>query len=321
MITVYRDKPIFVYCFNHQLGSVGRDLSQLREEKLLAGSVDALSAIGYGRNFGIGRNESVLSLAMNPVSLTLQNVREPGGFLFQHCYAESAVLHYDINETDIASRNRYFPAELMRELKLDHLPYFCSFASGCTGFISLLGLAGGFLSCSADERPAICVMADCMPPGVPYDMLQERILGSDHGSAFAVGREQRGYQLLGINYYSTTRIRVPFIEIVKRTVQMIKELAANLALDLAGSNSAIHYPNIFPETWAMVTRYLRNPQIEHVLDGMFERAHCMATDSVISLAKLHRSEHGRIHVVVNYGIGLHLAVCVLRETAPREAVR
>ena len=200
-------------------------------------------------SFGVARNESLLSLAMNPVSLALQEVREPGGFVFQHCYAESAVLHYDVNETDIASRTRYFPGELMRKLKLDYVPYFCSFASGCTGFISLLGLAGGFLSCSSDDRPAICVMADCMPPGVPYDMLEERILGSDHSSAFAVGREQRGYQLLGINYYSTTRTKVPFLEIVKRTVHMVKELAANLGLDLAGSNSAIHYPNIVPETW------------------------------------------------------------------------
>ena len=319
MILVYRDKPIFVYGFNHQLGSVKRDLSQLQAEKLLIGCVDALSAIGYGHNFGLGRNESLLSLAMNPVSLALQAVGEASGFVFQHCYAESAVLRYDVNETDIASRNRYFPGELMRKLKLDHLPYFCSFASGCAGFVSLLGLAGGFLSCSSDERPAICVMADCMPPGVPYDMLQERILGSDHSSAFAVGHEQRGYQLLGINYYSTTRMKVAFVEIVKQTVRMIQELAANLGLDWARSNTAIHYPNIFPETWAMVTRYLRNPQIEHVLDGMFDRAHCMATDSVISLAKLHRSDRGRIHVVINYGIGLHLGVCMLKETDASES--
>ena len=38
-------------------------------------------------------------------------------------------------------------------------------------------------------------MADCMPPGVPYDMAQERI---HHSSAFVVGPEQHGYQLLGI---------------------------------------------------------------------------------------------------------------------------
>ena len=45
----------------------------------------------------------------------------------------------------------------------------------------------------------------------------------------------------------------------------------------------------------------------------------MATDSVISLAKLHRSEGGRIHIVVNYGIGLHLGVCMFKETDANES--
>src|SRR5438874_12524877 len=126
MIVLYRDKPILIYCFNHQLGSVERDLSQLQAEKLLLGSVEALSAIGYSHNFGVGRNESLLSLAMNPVSLELQNLPEPNGFVFLHCYAESAVLHYDVNETDMALLNHYFQRGLMRNLKLDHLLYFCS---------------------------------------------------------------------------------------------------------------------------------------------------------------------------------------------------
>ncbi len=76
---------------------------------------------------------------------------------------------------------------------------------------------------------------------------------------------------------------------------------------------AIHYPNIFPNTWKMVTRHLRLQRVEHVVDGMAERAHCMASDSVISLAKLHHGRGGRLHVVVNYGIGLHLGVCILKE--------
>jgi hypothetical protein len=314
MMLLYQDGPIFVYGFNHQLGSVERDLHQLQSEKLLAGSVDALTSLGYGHNFGTDSNESLLSLALGPVSQTLRGVGGARAIVFQHCYAESAVLHYDADETDIGSRNRYFPAELMRHLSLDHIPYFCSFASGCSGFMALLGAAAGFFSSSSDQSPVICVMADCMPPGVPYDMAEERILGSDQSSAFAVGREQRGYQLLGLNYYSTTRLKVPFLEIVQRTVRMIQGLATGLGLNLAENNAAIHYPNIFPETWAMVTRYLRNPRIEHVLDGIFERAHCGATDSVISLTKLHRGERGRIHIIVNYGIGLHLGVCVLKET-------
>jgi len=63
----------------------------------------------------------------------------------------------------------------------------------------------------------------------------------------------------------------------------------------------------------MVTRYLRVPGVAHIMDEISERAHCGATDSVISLAKWHRGQSGRLHVVVNYGVGLHLGVCLLRE--------
>lgn len=309
---LYQDGPIFIHAFNHRLGSIQRNLQELQAEKLLVGTIDNLSAVGYSHNFGLAKDESLLSLASTPLSLALRIAPEPRALICQHCYAESAVLACDVDEVDIALRNRYFPAELMRKLQLDHVPYFCSFASGCTGFISILAAAGGLFS-SSDERPAICLVADNMPPGVPYNMARERILGSDHSSAFVIGPEQRGYQLLGINYYSTTRTAVPFVEIVKRTVQMIQELATNLRLDLGGSDVAIHYPNIFPDTWKMVTRYLRLQRVEHVVDGMAERAHCMASDSVISLTKLHHGRGGRLHVVVNYGIGLHLGVCILKE--------
>ncbi len=158
-------------------------------------------------------------------------------------------------------------------------------------------------------------MADNTPVGDPFDMVRERILGSDHSSAFVLGHEERGYQLLGIDYYSTTRTLVPLVEIVKRSVQMTGDLAASLQLDLARCDVVIHYPNIFPDTWKMVTRYLRLPTVQHVLDGMPERAHCGASDSVISLAKLHRGQEGRLHVVINYGVGLHLGVCILKEKA------
>jgi hypothetical protein len=315
MTLSYQDNPIFVHGFQYQLGSTRRDLEQLTAEKLLAGTADDLAAIGYRHNFGLGKCETLLSLTTGPLSQVLQRASQPSGLVFQHCYAESAILPYDVFETNIALRTRYFPAEVMRHLQVDHLPYFCSFATGCTGFIFLLGAAGGFLSASSTERPTVCVMSDCMPPGVPYDMVEERILGSDHSSAFIVGREPCGYQLLALSYYSTTRTRVPFVEVVKRTVQMMQELAKNLEIDLSGSDVAVHYPNIFPDAWKMVTRHLRSPRIEHVVDGMAERAHCMASDSVISLTKLHRGQEGRIHIAVNYGVGLHLGVCVLKEQA------
>ena len=312
MILLYQHALIFIHGLYYQLGSIRRDLNELKAEKLLIGDVKALSAVAYRQNFGLGRDETLLSLATVPLSSALRSAGEPRGLVFQHCYSESAVVRYDVNETDIALRNRYFPAEVMRELQIDHVPYFCSFASGCAGFASVL-LAAAALFSNSEGRPAICVMADSMPPGVPYDMVRERILGSDHSSAFVIGHEQHGYQLLGINYYSTTRTAVSFVEIVKRTVQMVQELATSLDLDLAGSDVAIHYPNIFPDTWKMVTRYLRIPCVEHVMDGIAERAHCMASDSVISLTKLHHNQGGRLHIVVNYGVGLHLAVCILEE--------
>jgi hypothetical protein len=315
MILSFKENQIFVHSFHYQLGNIRRNLDQLEAEKLLVGPAADLAVIGYRYSFGLDKSETLLSLACGPLSKVLQSASEPAGFVFQHCFAESAVLYYDPAETNIALRTRYFAGEVMRQLQVDHLPYFCSFASGCSGFTSVLATAGGALSAITDERPMVCVIADCHPPGMPFNMFEERIVGSDHSSAFVVGREPIGYQLLALGYYSTTRTRVPFLEVVKRTVQMIQELAANLELNLSTSDVTVHYPNIFPETWKMVTRYLRNPRVEHVLDGMSERAHCGSSDSIISLAKYHQGREGRIHIAVNYGVGLHLAVCVLKEEA------
>jgi hypothetical protein len=312
MMLLYRHASIFVHGFNHQLGSIRRDLTELKADNLVAGTVETLSAMGYRYCFGLGEDETLLTLAETPLASALEQAVEPRALVFQHCRAESAALPPEPDDTVGLSRNQYFGGALMQELGIDHLPYFCSFASGCAGFLSLLITAGGLFS-GSNGGPMVCVMADSRPPGVPFDMLRERILGSDHSSAFLVGREERGYQLLGISYYSTTRKLVPLVEIVKRTVEMIQALATELGLDLAGSDVAIHYPNIFPEPWKMVTRYLRIPRVEHVMDQMSERAHCGATDGVISLSKLYRGQRGRLHIVVNYGVGLHLGVCILEE--------
>ena len=315
---LYRRAPIFVQSFHYRLGGTRHNLKELKADGLLAGTVETLTATGYRYCFGLGEGETLLTLAATPLASVLKQVAEPRALVFQHCHAESAVLPSEPGDQTGASRNRYFAAEIMQELGLDHLPFFCSFASGCAGFLSLLVAAGGLFS-DSDESPAICVMADSRPSGTPFDLLRERILGSDHSSAFVVGREQGGYQVLGINYYSTPRKLVPLVEIVKRTVEMIQSLASELGLDLAKNEVLIHYPNIFPDTWKMVTRYLRIPDVEHIMDEMSERAHCGATDSVISLGKLHRGQHGRLHVVVNYGVGLHLGACILKEHNSNEA--
>lgn len=318
MMLVYRHAPIFVHTFHHQLGSVRRGLDELKAEKLLAGTVETLSATGYRYCFGLGEGETLLTLATMPLSETLKRAPQPRALVFQHCHAESAVLPCDPDDTIGASRNHYFAAAIMQKLEIDHLPYFCSFASGCAGFLSLLVAAAGLFS-NSDDGATVCVMADSRPAGVPFDLLRERILGSDHSSAFVVGREKGSYQLLGISYYSTARKLVPFVELVKRTVEMIQALASKLGMDLVRSDVVVHYPNIFPDTWKMVTRYLRIPTVEHIMDEMAERAHCGATDSVISLRKLHRGRPGRVHVVVNYGVGLHLGVCILEEHDSSEA--
>ena len=314
MILLYQDSPVSVYGFNYQLGGLRRDLTQLKSENVLANTEETLSAMGYRYCLSLDKNETLLSLAAKPVTATLAQTTEPRALIFQHCNAESAVLPYEPGDSIGASRNRYFAAAVMQELKIDHLPYFCSFASGCAGFLSILVTAGGLFP-NSDERPTVCAMVDRTPAGFPFDLLRERILGSDHSSAFVVGREERGYQLLGINYYSTTRKLVPLVEIVKRTVEMMQGLATELRLDLNEADIVIHYPNNFPDAWKMVTGYFLLPQIEHVMDEMAERAHCGATDSVISLTKWHRGQSGRLHFVVNYGVGLHLGVCILREYA------
>jgi hypothetical protein len=278
----------------------------------MAGTVETLSAMGYRYCFGLSEDETLVTITRRPLQAAVQAAADPRALVFQHCRAESAALPPEPGDTIGASRNRYFGAAVMQELEIDHLPYFCSFASGCAGFLSVLVAAAGLFS-NSGERPVVCVNADNTPPGVPFDLLRERILGSDHSSAFVLGREERGYQLLGLSYYSTTRKLVPLVEIVKRTVDMIQDLAAGLGLDLAARDVALHYPNIFPDTWKMVTRYIRIPRVQHIMDEMPERAHCGSTDSVISLAKLHRGQRGRLHIVVNYGVGLHLGVCILEE--------
>ena len=88
----YRHAPIFVHGFNHQLGSLRRDLNELKAEDLLLGTVEALSAVGYRYNFGLGEDETLLSLTTTPLSSTLRSAGEPRALVFQHCYAESAVL-------------------------------------------------------------------------------------------------------------------------------------------------------------------------------------------------------------------------------------
>lgn len=312
MMLSYWNAGVFIWGLSHQLGSVRRDLNELKSSQLLSNSVNEIAQIGYRHNFGVGPEESLLTLAVRPFSYALGRCRNPQAVVFHHSYAESAIVPWAEEDVDVMSRARYFPAALMRQVQVDHLPYLGSFASGCTGFLSLMLTAGGLFGFS-DRRPIICLTADVRPRGASYDALREKILTSDCSAGFILGGERCGYQLVGINYYSTTRTLVPLVEIVKRTVKMIADLTEELGLDLAGGDTVLHYPNIFPKAWDMVTHYLQIPRERHVMDGMPDRAHCLSSDPVITLAKLHRSQTGRLHVVVNFGSGLHLGVCIFKE--------
>lgn len=320
MIFVYQPDPIFIWGLSHQLGAVNRSLDELKAANLINSPIEALSKVGYGANFGIGADETLLTLAAAPFARALQLCQSPRALVFHHSYAESAVIRCEEQGSDLMSRCHYFPAALMQQLQLDEIPFFGSFATGCVGFISLLFSASGLLGDGLNNA-VICLTADVKPPGSKFDGLREKILTSDSSGAFIVGREQRGYQLLGINYYSTARDLIPLVEIVKRTVLMIRELADELRISLTDGNFVLHYPNIFPEAWKMVTNYLRIHRDNHILDDLPRRAHCLSSDTVITLAKLHRGEEGRLHIVVNFGSGLHLGVGILRETTLNASAR
>jgi hypothetical protein len=314
MNLVYQDSPIFVSGLHYKLAGLRRELEQLQQEKLLAGSVETLRQAGYCFSFGLRPDETLLSLAADPFSATLSECSNPSSAILQHCYAESAVLPWNSEERDIGARCRYFAGALLKELGMIELPYFCSFASGCAGFVFLCIAAAGILS-STNDGEIICGMADSMPQGVAYDLSRERILGSAQSSAFVMSRTERGYRLLGAAIYSSTRALVPLLELVKRTVEMIKELAATLNLKIDNNEVLVHYPNMFPDAWKMVTRHLHLSDEQHILRGMAERAHCFGSDSVITLSELHSGRKSRVHFVVNYGLGLHLGVCALQEMA------
>jgi hypothetical protein len=314
MRLLYLDTGIYVWGICHQLGKKRRDLAELKHEGLICNEPEDLVAQGYKQNYSIGPGESLQSLAAGPFGRLLEQSRNPHALVFHHSYPDSASVPADKPEKGFMSRVHYFPPALMQRFKLDQVPYFVSFGSGCTGLLSMLMMAAGLLGKTTTD-PLLCLTADVRPPGSTYDALREKILTSDCSSGFLVGREKRGYRLAGISYYSTSRQIVPLVQIVKLTVQMIRELAKEAAVDLSAGDAVVHYPNAFSAAWDMVTQYLQLPRERHVLEGLAERAHCLSSDSMISLAKLHGASAGRAHIVVNFGSGIHLGVCILTEEA------
>jgi hypothetical protein len=314
MKLLYTEREIYLWGLCHELGTVRRSLAELKQEGLICNEADALAKQGYAENFSIGPGQSLQSLAAGPFERLLAQCPSPRALVFHHSYPDSACLPGEQAEAGFMSRVHYFPPSLMQQFKLDHVPYLVSFGSGCTGLLSMLMTAAGLCD-KTSASPVICLTADVRPQGTTFDAMREKILTSDCSSGFLVGREKRGYRLLGISYYSTTRQIVPLVEIVKRVVQMIRELAREAGIDLSANRVVLHYPNIFSTAWDMVTQYLQVPRERHVLQGLAERAHCLSSDSMISLAGRHGAGAGTLHIVVNFGSGLHLGACILQEEA------
>jgi hypothetical protein len=315
MIVTYQQEPFYISGLENRLGKVRRNLDELSEMGLLAGPAHILKYLGYQKNYGVGEDETLMSLAKDVLGTLLKRVPQPRALLCQHTYGCSAEFPWTQEERDVISRTRYFPPALMREMGVGDLPYFSSFASGCSGLMSLMLTGVGISGPASDNTPIIAMTGDARPQGAAFDATKEQFLTSDVCSGFILGRQSAGYQVLGINYFSTSRLTFPLVESVKRIVVMTRELANALQIDLVKENPLIHYPNVFPKGWDMVTGYLGLPKDRQIIEGFADRAHCMSSDSIFTLATHHQGQQGRLHLVVNVGTGIHIGVCLLREQA------
>lgn len=296
----------------HALGRVSSTLEELASNGLLASSVESLQEAGYRCNRSAEPATDVLSLAAEVFSELQQNSGVPHALLIHHSYAANTSEAVACDSQELLARARYFPASLLRHFQLDHIPYWGSYTSGCTGFMSLLTLAAGVLRAASVDN-ALCLTADLKPSHSTYDSARERLLTSDVASGFIASRVPEGYQVLGVAQYSSSRTVIPLVEVVKRAVQMTQQLAALVNVKLDPTSMLCHYPNMFVEAWQMVSHFLRVPKENQILDEMAERAHCLSSDAIIPLKRFRGTAPGRVHAVYSFGSGLHLAVALLRE--------
>jgi hypothetical protein len=298
--------------FVYALGPVIRTLAQLAGDQLLAGSVEALAAVGYWTNRCAEANTTVLDLASLVFGQLLQDCGKGKALVVHHSYSVNTS-EPSVNPTqDLLAHANYFPASLLRHFEMDHIPYWGSYASGCTGFMSLLVQASSILKANSLDE-VVCLTADVKPPQATYDSARERLLTSDAASGFIASRNRRGFQVIGVGQYSSSRRLIPLVEVVKRAVQMTQRLCDMTGTAQNGSSMLCHYPNMFLEGWQLVSHFLRVPKENQIIDGMAERAHCLSSDAVIPLKGLAGRSPGRVHAVYSFGSGLHLAVAVLKE--------
>lgn len=296
----------------HVLGSLSLTLEELAREELLASSVESLRKVGYRSNLSAPSGTSMLEFTSGLFQNLLGKSDGVGALVVHHSYAVNTSDTVAPNSQELLARASYFPASLLRQAQLDHIPYWGSYTSGCTGLMSLLTLASTILRAPAVES-VVCLTADLKPPGATFDSVKERLLTSDAASGFIASRQASGYKVIGVGQYSSSRQLIPLVEVVKRAVDMTGQLCEMAHIKRDGNAMLCHYPNMFVEAWRMVSHFLKVPPENHLVDGLAERAHCLSSDAVISLEKAGGRQPGRMHAVYSFGSGLHLAVAVLRE--------
>ena len=297
----------------HVLGPLHRTLEELATEGLLASSVESLRKLGYCSNRSIKPGTDLLKFVAPLMSSLRDKCSNPSALVMHHSYAINTSDSIPPGDRRLLSRARYFPASLLRHVELDHVPYWGSYATGCTGFMSLVTLAAAILRASSTGT-VLCITADLKPPDTTYDGMVEKLLTSDAASGFVVGREPQGYRVMGVAQYSSSREIIPWLEVVKRAVQMTQKLCELLGIGCNGASMICHYPNMFLEGWQLVEHFLKVPKEKRVVNEMAERAHCLSSDAIISLETYKTREPGQLHVVYSFGSGLHLAIAILQQT-------
>ncbi len=303
-------EDVYVSSCAHVLGPLRQTLEELAHQGLLASSVESLQKLGYHYNRAAEPGTELMAFVAPLIQSLLDECKNPSAFVVHHSYAASTSDAIPTDNKELLARARYFPASLLRRFEIDHVPYWGSYTSGCTGLMSLITLAAGILRAANTEK-VLCLTADLKPCDTTYDGVREKLLTSDAASGFLVGREPQGYQVLGVAQYSSSREIIPWLEVVKRAVQMTQELCKLTGVPSNGGAMVCHYPNMFVEAWQLVSHFLKVPKENAIIDGMAERAHCLSSDAVISLETYNGSE--QIHAVYSFGSGLHLAIALLRK--------
>jgi hypothetical protein len=297
----------------HVLGPLCQTLEELATKGLLSSSVESLRKLGYCYNRSVEPGTDLLKFVAPLMPSLLDKCSDPSALVVHHSYAINTSDSIPPGDRRLLARARYFPASLLRHVELDHVPYWGSYATGCTGFMSLVTLATAILHASSTET-VLCITADLKPPDTTYDGMVEKLLTSDAASGFVIGKEPQGYRLMGVAQYSSSREIIPWLEVVKRAVQMTQKLYELLGIACHGQAMICHYPNMFLEGWQLVGHFLKVPKENRVINGMAERAHCLSSDAIISLETYNAREPDQLHVVYSFGSGLHLAVAILQQT-------